>query len=238
MFKNSRVTTAAVLGLCFATYANANVNKGITIENGTHTSGQSTVNGSIVVGADSVIDGSLETVNGAIRIDDRVQFRQASTVNGGIRIGSDVTADGVESVNGGIELGENARVTGEVSAVNGKIELGAGGAVAGDVSNVNGNLEITGSEIAGDVRTVSGDVWVSDNSTIGGDLVIEKPNGWGWSRKLRDKPKVVVGPGSRIIGKIVAEREIELFISDSAQVGEVTGEVAMEDAERFSGQRP
>ena len=238
MLNDSKHTAAAVLGLCLATFANANVNKGITIEDGASVGGQSTVNGSIVVGADAVIDGSLETVNGAIRIDDRVQLRQVSTVNGGIRIGSEVTAVDVESVNGGVELGENARVSGEVSAVNGKIELAAGGSVGGDVSNVNGTLEIVGTEVGGDVTTVSGDVWLTDNSTVAGDLVIEKPNGWGVKRILRDKPKIVVGPGSRVIGKIVAEREIELFISDSAQVGEVTGEIALEDAQRFSGSRP
>ena len=238
MFNNSQLTAAAIAGLCLATYANANVNKGISIDDGASVRGQSTVNGSIDVGSDAVIDGTLETVNGAIRIADRVQFRQASTVNGSIRIGSDATADSVESVNGAIELGSNARISGEVSAVNGRIQLMAGSTVGGDVSNVNGNLDIASTEVGGDVTTVSGDVVLTENSTVGGDLVIEKPNGWGFSRALRGKPTVIVGPGSRVVGKIVAEREIELFISDSAQVGEVTGEITLDDAQRFSGSRP
>lgn len=231
--------TVAVL--CFgaalvAASAYGAVNKGITIDSGTQTGGHSTVNGNIVAGDSAVVDGSLETVNGTIRIADNVQLRDAGTVNGSIRIGSGVIADDVESVNGSIRVGGNARISGEISAVNGKIEVGAGGSVAGDVSNVNGEFRIVGTEIGGDLTTVSGDVWLTENSTLSGDLVVEKPRGWG--NKRRRMPKVVIGPGSRVLGRIVAEREIELYLSDTAEVGEVTGEIALEDAVRFSGARP
>ncbi|MCZ6809247.1 MAG: hypothetical protein O7D92_05755, partial [Proteobacteria bacterium] len=69
-----------------------------------------------------------------------------------------------------------------------------------------------------------------------GNLTIEKPGGWD-NNKSR-KPKIIIGPGSRIGGKIVAEREIELYISDTAEVGGVAGVMSMEQAIRFSGKRP
>ena len=211
------------------------VNSSVKIDSGSEASGDSTVNGSISVGSNAVVNGSLETVNGTIRIDDSVQLVDASTVNGSIRIGDGVIADDIESVNGTIRVGRNATISGEVAVVNGKIHLSAGSSVAGDVSNVNGELRIVGSEIGGGMSTVSGDVWLTDNSTLQGDLVIEKPGGWG---RIRSKPKIVIGPGSRVLGKIDAEHDIELYISDTAEVGEVTGNISIDQAIRFSGSKP
>ena len=213
------------------------VNSSIRFDSGSRVDGESTVNGSISVGSNSIVDGSLQTVNGAIRIDDSVQLKDAGTVNGSITVGDSVVADDIESVNGAIRIGRNATIGGGISIVNGKIELGSGGNVAGDLSNVNGEFHITGSEIGGDLSTVSGDVWLTDNSTLRGDILIEKPGGWGWG-KSRRKPRIVIGPGSRVLGNIEAEREIELYISESAEVGGVSGKASLDDAIRFSGDRP
>ena len=49
---------------------------------------------------------------------------------------------------------------------------------------------------------------------------------------------MVIGPGSRVDGVIRAERDIKLYISESAQVGGVEGKVTMADAVRFDGARP
>ncbi len=212
-------------------------NKDIDIESGGQSEGRSTVNGGITVGSNALISGSLETVNGAIRIDDSVQLTDAATVNGSIRIGDGLVAEDLESVNGTIRIGRNAAISGGISVVNGKIRLGAGSSVAEDVSNVNGELRIVGSEIGGKLSTVTGDVWLTDNSVLRGDLIIEKPEGWRnrWGRR---KPKIVIGPGSRVLGTIEAEHEIELFISDSAEVAAVSGESSLDQAVRFSGDSP
>jgi hypothetical protein len=45
-------------------------------------------------------------------------------------------------------------------------------------------------------------------------------------------------PGSRIEGAIVVEYEVELFISDEAEVTEVRGAMTLDDAQRFSGDTP
>ena len=66
-----------------------NVNRDIDVGDGITTKGQSTVNGSISVGSDAVISGSLDSVNGSIEVGDNSQFRDASVVNG--RISLEVT---------------------------------------------------------------------------------------------------------------------------------------------------
>lgn len=230
---------AAILAASlFALPANAgNVNKSITIGDNTETGSESTVNGSISVGSGATVNGSLSTVNGTIRVDENSRIGDVETVNGSIRVASGSVVDDVGSVNGSIRLGENVTVEGEISVVNGKISLGKGTTVEDDVSNVNGEFQITGAEIGGDLSTVNGDVWLNEGSTVQGKLLVEKPGGWGWNRNKR-KPRIVIGPGSRVVGNIDLEREVELYISESAEVGGVTGEMSMDDAVRFSGNRP
>lgn len=212
------------------------INKSIKIDAGSQSGGQSSVNGSISVGEGAVIDGSLETVNGSIRVAENVKLQDAETVNGTIRIASGSSAEDVGSVNGAIRLGENVTVSGGVEVVNGKISLDSGTNVAADVSNVNGEISLTGATIGGNLSTVNGDVSLHDGSTLRGDLIVEKPGGWGWNNKR--KPKVIIGPNSKVIGHIVLEREVELYISNSAEVGGVSGEMSLDDAERFSGNTP
>lgn len=224
--------------LLASSIACASVNKSIRVDDGTQSGGHSTVNGSITVGRDAVIDGSLETVNGAIRVDENSRLTKASTVNGSIRLADGVSARDVESVNGSIGIGENVTIDGVVSVVNGKIEIKRGAAIEESVSNVNGEIRVSGAEIGGNLETVNGDVWLTDNAHVGGDLVVDKPNRWGIRWKKERKPKVVIGPGARISGDIVLEREVELYISETAAVSNVRGVMSLDDAVRFSGARP
>lgn len=218
------------------TYSHS-LNKSIRVSAGSETGGQSSVNGSITVGAGAVIDGSLETVNGSIRVDENVTLEDAETVNGTIRIASGSSTRDVSSVNGSIRLGQNVTVGGEIEVVNGRISLDTGTTVADGVSNVNGEILLTGAEVGGDLSTVNGDVTLNDGSTLRGDLIVEKPGGWGWKNNKR-RPIIIIGPDSRVLGNIILEREVELFISESAEVGGVSGEMSMDDAVRFSGSSP
>jgi cytoskeletal protein CcmA (bactofilin family) len=215
-----------------------NLNKSLSVEAGGTSNGESTVNGSISVGREAVVSGDLETVNGSIRVDADARIEDAETVNGAVRLAAGVTAQDVSSVNGTIDLAENVTVDGEISVVNGKIVIGAGSEVSKDVSNVNGEIRIAGTSIGGDLATVNGDVTLTDNSVLRGNLIVEKPNDRRWNRSDRRKPRIVIGPGVRIQGNIELEREVELYISDSAQVGGVTGAMTMEQAVHFSGERP
>lgn len=213
------------------------LNESIRIGEGETRGSESTVNGSIQVGRNAVVDGSLETVNGGIRVDANARAGSIRTVNGEVRLGDGVTAAEVESVNGGIELGNDVTIDGGIAVVNGEIELASGTRVARDVSNVNGEIEVTGSDIGGNLSTVNGDVTLSGDTVVRGDLVVEEPNDGFWDDE-RDPPKIVIGPGVRVLGQIELEREVELYISESAQVGGVSGVMSMGDAVRFSGDRP
>ena len=78
---------------------------------------------------------------------------------------------------------------------------------------------------------------MADGAVVNGDIIVEKPGGWGWNKEDKE-PKIVIGPGSRVEGVIRLEREVELYISESAEVGGVEGVMSMADAVRFSGKRP
>lgn len=212
------------------------LNKSVEIEAGSESDGESTVNGSISVGAEAVVNGSLDTVNGAIRVEENARIEKAQTVNGSVRIAHGVTAGSVGSVNGSITVGEDVELA-DISVVNGRISVAAGTKVSRNVGNVNGEIEIEGAEIGGDLSTVNGDVTLTGNAVLQGDLTVQKPDGFGWGGDRR-KPKIVVGPGVRVEGAIVLEREVELFLSDSAEVGGVEGVMSIDDAVRFSGDRP
>lgn len=216
----------------------ATVNKSVKIEAGSEAGGASSVNGSITVGENAVVTGNVKTVNGTIRVDEGASIEAASTVNGGVRLSDKVKSESLNTVNGSIKVGENAAVDGEIQAVNGRITVAAGSTIKDGVSNVNGQIELTGTEVGADLKTVNGDITLEGESVVKGDLIVEKNSGWGWGKSKSRKPRIIIGPGSRIEGKIILKREVELFISDTAEVGGVEGEMSMDDAVRFSGKRP
>jgi len=231
--------TVGLLVLLLAVPAlGATVNKSVKIEPGSTSGGATSVNGSISVGEDAVVTGNIKTVNGTIRVDSGAEIEKASTVNGGVRVADKVKCESLSTVNGSVKVGEGATVDGGLSAVNGRIVINSGSGVADDVTNVNGQIELTGAEIGGNIETVNGDISLEDQSVVKGNIVVEKNSGWGWGKSKSRKPRIVIGPGSRVEGKIELEREVELFISETAEVGSVEGVMSMDDAVRFSGDRP
>jgi len=228
------VVLAGMAAMILSLPAYGNLNKSVKIADGAQSAGASSVNGSITVGDKATVTGRLSTVNGSIRIGEDTSIEDATTVNGSLRISSNSKSEDLETVNGGIKIAEQVVVDGEVIAVNGKISLGKGSSVASTLSNVNGDINLTASTVGGDVSTVNGDVSVMEGAVIKGDLVVERPNGSNNSKP----PKIIIGPGSSVEGVIRLEREVKLYISDSAEVGGVEGVMSMDDAVRFSGSRP
>ncbi len=216
----------------------ASINKSVKIGAGEESGGASSVNGSVSVGANAVVTGNVKTVNGKVRVDAGASIQNASTVNGGLKIAADVNGANLSTVNGSISVGESATISGGIEAGNGGISVAKGATVAKDVGNVNGQIKLSGTEVGGDVSTVSGDIRITDGSVVKGDVIVEKPNSWGWSKKISRKPRVVIGPGATVEGTIELEREVELFISETASVGGVSGVMSMDDAVRFSGENP
>jgi predicted acyltransferase (DUF342 family) len=232
---NRNAVLTVLISLLLAVPAQASVNKSITIDAGESSDGAFTVNGKISVGAGATVSGDVTSVNGSIRIDEGATVADAETVNGGLRVANKVRSRSLSTVNGSIEVEDDVLVDGAVTAVNGRITIGGGSKVAKDLGNVNGDIELEGGEVGGDVSTVNGDVELADGAVIMGDLIIEKPSGWNSSKGT---PRIVIGPGSRVEGVIRLERKVKLYISESAEVGGVEGEMSMDDAVRFSGKRP
>ncbi len=234
MKKSVLIAGLAALVLSLPVYGNDN--KSVRIDDGAQSKGASSVNGSITVGKKATVTGSLSTVNGSIRVGAGSRIEDVSTVNGSLRISDDTQTEDLQTVNGGIRVGEHVVVNGEIIAVNGKITVSAGSSVDGEVSNVNGSIRLSGSTVARDVSTVNGDISVVDGAVVKGDIIVEEvSNSFFGDDK---KPTVVIGPGSRVEGVLILKREVKLYISDRAEVGGVEGVMSMDDAVRFSGDRP
>ncbi len=245
MFNAKRISAMTVgvgfLSLLLSVSAySMGINKSIVIDADQTVDGQSTVNGSITVGKNARINGSLETVNGSIRVANGVHAGDIETVNGSIRLGSEVNAQGVETVNGSITVDTDSVISRSVETVNGRISLQNGVTVAENMETVNGELDMIGATVQGNASTVNGSVTLSDQAVLKGDLTIEKAKSsfWHKSDSERKMPVVTIGPGSRVGGTLVLKRKVKLFISDSAEVGGVSGVMTMEDAVRFSGEHP
>ena len=217
--KRTLVTLATALSLVFAFGASA---RGIDVDK---------VNGSIHIENDQQA-GDLSTVTGSIRVDTGGSATKLSTVNGGIELGDRVAVDSVETVNGGIELGRGARVARTVEAVNGHIQLAQGAEIAGKASNVNGRITLDSAHVGGGIETVSGDIEVGANSRVEGGILVEKPHGFSWGKNKN--PRIVIGPHAVVDGTLDFRREVDLYVSDSAKVGTITGATAS----KFSGDHP
>lgn len=237
LFLKKNAFLAGVLTLIVAFPAYGSMNKSVKIADGGTSTGASTVNGSVTVGDNATVTGELSTVNGSIRIGEGSSVEEANTVNGGLRVSSNAKTEDLETVNGAIKIADQVEVTGEVSAVNGSISMKKGSSVSKSLTNVNGDINLTGSTVADNVETVNGDVSVLDGAVVKGDIRIEKPHGWNSSGNSKD-PTITIGPGSRVEGVIYVERKVKLYISDTAEVGGVEGVMSMDDAIRFSGNRP
>jgi cytoskeletal protein CcmA (bactofilin family) len=231
--------TVGLLVLLMAVPAlGATINKSIKIEAGGESSGATSVNGSITIGENAVVTGDVQTVNGSIRVDAGAKLQDASTVNGGVRLADGVLADNLSTVNGSVKVAESVTIDGEVEAVNGRISIQKGSTVAAGVSNVNGKIALTGAEIGGDVSTVGGDIDVVGGSVVNGNIIVEKPSSWSFGKSNSKKPRIVIGPGASVKGMIKIERKVDLFVSETAKIGGVTGVMSIDNAVHFSGESP
>jgi cytoskeletal protein CcmA (bactofilin family) len=136
-------------------------------------------------------------------------------------------------VNGSIELGSGARASGSVASVNGDLTLGDGAEISGSLSNVNGKISLTAAHVGGGIKTVTGSMNISGASRVEGGILVEKPSS-ELVPLVRDVPRIVIGPGATVQGELRFERPVQLFVSDKATIGTVTGATPIP----FSGERP
>jgi len=190
------------------------------------------VNGSIRV-PDGATAGKLSTVNGGIHVGANAHAHSAGTVNGGIDVESGVTIDSLSTVNGGLHVGDNVKIAKTVEAVNGGISLGKGSDVAGRASNVNGGIRLDAAHVGGGIETVSGDISIGADSRVEGGVLVNEDNSWFHSGSSHH-PRIVIGPHAVVQGKLTFKRDVDLFVSDSATIGQVEGATPV----KFSGDQP
>jgi hypothetical protein len=112
------------------------------------------------------------------------------------------------------------------------VRLGKGANVSGHVSNVNGRFTLDAAHIGGGIETVSGDIEIGADSRVEGGIVVDRQHGWfNWGNR---KPRIVIGPHAIVAGTLEFRREVDLFVSDSATIGKVTGA----SAQKFFGDHP
>ena len=145
-----------------------------------------------------------------------------STVNGKILMRNGAAARSVETVNGSIVGVSNLRVEKTVEAVNGSIELGAHSLVGGNVETVNGAIKLLSMKVAGNIETVNGNITVGEGSVVSGHLKVSKPTGWGINWGKPKVPRIILGPNSQVLGGLIFEREVELYVHATAKYGKVT----------------
>jgi DUF4097 and DUF4098 domain-containing protein YvlB len=192
--------------------------------------GGKAINGSVRVPAGEH-SGAVGTVNGAVEVGESAVVEKVSDVNGPIELGAHASASSVDAVNGTVSLGEAVRVSGGVETVNGEIKLGRGVEVGGAVRNVNGHIVLNGAHVGGGLRTVGGDIDVLGGSRVEGGIVVEKS---GWFNTDLKKPRIVIGPGATVQGNLHFERPVQLYVSDKASIGPVSGATPV----TFSGEQP
>ena len=180
------------------------------------------VNGSITASAGQAW-GDLTTVNGSIHVDDGVTVSDGETVNGSIKVGDNARTGDLQTVNGAIRLGRGVQA-GDLTTVNGSIFADYGSRLAKDIETVNGSIGIVHTELAGGIRTVTGDITVGVNSHVHGGIHVDKQqHGWSIHLGKQRPPRVIVGPGATVDGPLVFQREVVLYVHDSARIGAVTG---------------
>jgi predicted small lipoprotein YifL len=193
--------------------------------------GPAGINGPVDVPPGATVD-SATTVNGPVNVGDGAKVGSAATVNGSVQLGDNVTAASAKTVNGGIKVGSNTKVSEDVITVNGGIQLATGADVNGKLVNVNGDVRLSAAHVGGGITTVNGDIEVGKDSRVEGGIRIEKPE---FSMDPgKDMPRVVIGPGAIVDGPLKFEREVKLYVSDTAKIGPVEGATP----QMFSGESP
>jgi cytoskeletal protein CcmA (bactofilin family) len=190
------------------------------------------INGSVHIPAGKP-PGIAATVNGAIHVDDNAAVTSATTVNGSVHLGDHATAGSLSSVNGAIAIGKGAHVSGSVSSVNGELTLADGADLSGSLSNVNGEISLTAAHVDGGIKTVNANIKITGASRVEGGILMQKPS-TGLVQLNQDVPRIVIGPGATVQGELRFERPVQLYVSDKATIGTVTGASPIP----FTGENP
>ena len=190
-----------------------------------------TINGSVHVPAGRPAE-AASTINGSVTIDEGAAVDSVGTVNGGIHVGARATAKSLTTVNGSIMVSEAAH-TAHIKSVNGSLTINEGAEVDGGLTTVNGKIGVNAAHIAGRISNVQGDISILGAARVDGGILVEKQHGFTIPVHSVD-PTIIIGPGAQVLGELRFERKVNLFVSDRATIGTVTGATAV----TFSGDNP
>ena len=209
------------------------VNRSVRVEAGQSAGDVQTVNGGVTI-EDNATAQDVETVNGSISIGDHAAVEKVNTVNGGIRVGDGSKATSIETVNGTLRIGQSTQIAEDISAVNGSITLSRNADVSGRLENVNGKMSLDGAHVGRGIETTNGDVEVGAGSKVEGGIHVEKQNSHGWFNGNHRPPTIIIGPNATVQGDLRFDQPVQLYVSDTARIGKVSGATAI----KFSGDRP
>jgi hypothetical protein len=74
---------------------------------------------------------------------------------------------------------------------------------------------------------------ITGASRVEGGILVEKSS-VTLLQAARDVPRIVIGPGATVQGDLRFERTVQLFVSDKATIGTVTGATPIP----FTGDKP
>ncbi len=169
-----------------------------------------TVNGRVAVGSNSHVK-SLKSVNGSIKLDDNIVVNgDLETVNGGIRVGSEVSVEGnLETVNGGVSVASGGSIQGTLRTVNGGIDLD-NTKVTGTLVTSNGDITLeNGTRVFGNLVIRGGKgreskaptITVSGESFVQGDIKIHDEDR-GVRLVLSNGGQVTGSTGSAVVERV------------------------------------
>jgi cytoskeletal protein CcmA (bactofilin family) len=177
--------------------------------------------------------GEVSTVNGSIHIGENAVVGHTNTVNGSVTLERRATAAELTTVNGSVHVRDEARVTGQVHSVNGALSVDNGADVKGDLGNVNGGILVAAAHVGGSIDTTTGGITLGPNAHIDGNVTMQKDSSW-FHFGFQEIPRVVIGPGTVVKGRLRFERKVALYVSDHATIGPVEGATVV----KFSGNSP
>jgi cytoskeletal protein CcmA (bactofilin family) len=175
--------------------------------------------------------GDLAAVNGEVSVGSGAHVGAVGSVNGSLHLGANAEAASMSTVNGSVKLDQNAHVAGKVSNVNGSLSLSPGADVRGSLENVNGSVLVDGAHVSGTVEGNRTSIDIEHAAHLDNGIHIRQ--GGNSSDHWSDMPpRIVIGPGAVVAGKLQFDRKVMLYVSDRAQVaGPIEGATVI----RYSG---
>lgn len=165
------------------------------------------------------------------------------TITRDIALSPDSETKSVESFSGAITVHRGARVAGKVETEHGDLILEPGAEVGGRLANEAGAITLTAAKVRGGIATTQGDIEIGPDSLVQGGILVRKrgviglalgPLQLGVPSGRSTPPRVVIGPGATVEGKLRFKRKVQLFVSDTATIGTIEGATPI----YFAGARP